>query len=140
MRLATNFAPDWDVETQYTKLLQSGRFDHYIKLVAVVQNDIKNLEKDEKYLIPKVGDMIITARDGYVRNYNLALAQSPVLSVTNITATSADFSWNEFDVKNGKFNGYYLLVNPAEFYDPFVDGARIPINKAKFITRKLEIS
>lgn len=121
MRLATNVAPEWDIETQYTKLLKATRFDHYIKLVATVQDDIIILQKNGLFNFVEANEMYISARNGYARNYQLAPAQYPVLKVSNITSTTADMIWNQFDATISRFSAYELFIGKDNLYDPFED-------------------
>ena len=131
MRLATNMAPEWDIETQYTKLLKATRFEHYIKLVTVIQDEITILQRNGHFNTVGANEIYISARNGYARNYQLAPAQYPVLTVANITSTSADFSWNQFDVTISRFSAYELFIGRGIMYDEFEDPKLIKSNIIK---------
>ena len=133
LTLATQTAPEYDVETEFTKLLKSKRFDHYIRLVTEVSNIIAQQASMGMLGGVTAGDMIISSRDGMRGNYltnnntgarNYALANAQTADITVVPAsTSAEFTWKRFDPKLGNFGGYRLLVG-ANLYDPYVD---IPI-------------
>ena len=122
LTLATQTAPEYDVETEFTKLLKSKRFDHYIRLVTEVSNIISQQASMGMLGGVTAGDMLISSRDGVKRNYELANAQTADITVVP-ASTSAEFTWKRYDPKLGNFGGYRLLVG-ANLYDPYED---IPI-------------
>jgi hypothetical protein len=121
MRLATARAPEFDVESQYTKILQSDRFDHYMKLLQFVQKDIDQLIKSGKFNTVQVADVIISGREGTAYNYNKSQPQLGSISVSNITATTADVDWTIFDTDIGNFNQYQIYYSTQQFYDEYAE-------------------
>jgi hypothetical protein len=120
-RLATSVAPEYDVETQFTKILKSSRFDHYTKLIERVQKEIERNEGN--YTFVQYADVIIDGRDGSLRNYNLSVPQLINLKTSNITQTSVDLDWNSFDSTASRFGRYEILIGKEKFYDPYEDPA-----------------
>ena len=119
LALSTQVAPEYDVETEFTKLLKSKRFDHYIRLVTEVSAIIQ--EQSALGLLSSVtsGNVVIGARDGGRRNYALAKEQEVTLTVSPASST-ANIDWSRFDTSVGSFSHYRLLVG-NNLYDPYAD-------------------
>jgi hypothetical protein len=120
-RLATAFAAEWNVETEFTKLLKSDRFTHYSKLLTYVQKEITQAVNSGKFGSIQVGELVTQGRDGTLRNYNLANAQTADLKSANITATSVELTWSDFDSRISRFAYYDLYVSRVNPYDPYSD-------------------
>ena len=119
MRLATTVAPEYDVETQYTKMLRATRFEHYIALVNSVQKDITALTESGQFNYLQYADVMLSKHDGTVRNYNLSLAQTVTLTASQITSNSVALDWTMYDVTIGRFAGYEIYVSTQSMYDAY---------------------
>ena len=117
LTLATQTAPEYDVETEFTKLLKSKRFDHYIRLVTEVSNIIAQQASMGMLGGVTAGDMLISPRDGSRRNYAFANEQEVSLTLVPAT-TSVDIDWGRFDNKIANFSAYRLLIG-HNLYDPY---------------------
>ena len=117
LTLATQVAPEYDVETEFTKLLKSKRFDHYIRLVSEVTTIIKEMTSSGMVGGVVSGNMLISSRDGSRRNYAFANEQEVSLTLVPAT-TSVDIDWGRFDNKIANFSAYRLLIG-HNLYDPY---------------------
>lgn len=118
-RLATLTAPEFSMETEFTKLLKGDRWNHYYKLLELTIKELKRLDDEGILSTISVGDVVITGRNGYYRNYRLANAFTGSLTITNITDSSAELTWTKFDASD--FAGYDILVGTSAIYDEFLD-------------------
>lgn len=120
MRLAVSTAPNYDMEAEFTKLLKSKRFDHYIDLVEAVQKDIEELRKAGQMESVRVADVTLSRKDGTYRNYALAQPQTLInVSATNITQNTADLDWTLFDLSKSGFLSYDIIASSQPVYDPY---------------------
>lgn len=115
-RLAMATAPNYDLETEFTKLVKSKRFDHYFKLVAQIQ-----LEIDKSFPSISVADVTLRSREGSARNYNLAKAISTGVTLSGITQNSVNLDWIAYDVAKGTFVLYDVLISTVPIYDEYAD-------------------
>jgi hypothetical protein len=119
LRLATSTAAEWNVETEFTKLLKSTRFDHYIKLLQFIQKDVDQLINSGQFSFVEYADVIIDGKNGTARNYNTSLAQDVKLTISNITADSVDLDWNIFNTAIARFLAYRIRYSTEELYDEY---------------------
>lgn len=126
LRLAVSVAPEYNVELEYTKILKSDRFTHYIKLVETVEKDIVSFETSTGAGMPtismgEVAPVIIDGRDGTIRNYEHSVGQT--ISPTFVkTSNHIDISWNVFDIFTcGRFAYYKVYYGTESFYDQFAE-------------------
>lgn len=117
LRLATAVAPSYDLEAQFTKLTKSVRFDHYFKLVNMVQAEIT--ANSELFTEVQHGDVVMASRDGGARNYSFDALQNAVLTVGGITSSTVDLDWTCFDTSSSNFSHYDIYIAKAEIYDPY---------------------
>lgn len=116
-RLATAQAPNYDLETEFTKIIKSKRFDHYFKLISLLKQKI-----DEYQVSVQVSDVVLNSREGSARNYALAVNQDLVqVTPSGITSTSVNLDWIPYDVNLGMFSCYDILVGRNILYDPYSD-------------------
>jgi hypothetical protein len=126
--LATAKAPDYNVESEFTKITKSDRFTHYMKLIESVQKEIDSIEKKESLGEIDVGNLVINERNGSERNYALSAEQSISLTVSNITSNSADLDWSLFDCLKEAFYSYELYLGKSIVYDPYENPSLIQGN------------
>jgi len=115
-RLAMATAPNYDLETEFTKLVKSKRFDHYFKLVAQIQ-----LEIDKALPSISVADVTLRSREGSMRNYNLAKSITTGITVSGITQNSVNLDWIAYDIAKGTFVLYDVLISKVPIYDEYSD-------------------
>jgi hypothetical protein len=130
LRLATTMAPEYNLEQEFTKILKSQRFDHYMKLLTFIQKDIDNLVESGIFSTVQYSDVVIDGRNGFSRNYSLATSQEVQLDLSAITATSVNLDWNIFDTTVARFYSYDIFYSEYPIYDPysspaFVENARL---------------
>lgn len=121
-RLATSTAADLDLETEFTKIIKTKRFDHYFKLISLAQVDI------DKYQQPiQVADVTLRSRDFTNRNHELAYTQVNIgITPSAITTTSVNLDWFPFDITLGSFGYYNILVSTAQIYDSYANPVLTP--------------
>ena len=114
-RLATSQAANVDLETEFTKVIKTKRFDHYFKLISLTQTEI------DKYQQPiQVTDVTIRGRDFSNRNHELAKLQTVIgITPSGVTSTTVNLDWLPFDLSIGSFGYYQLLISTAHIYDPY---------------------
>lgn len=117
LRLATNTAPEFDMEERYTKILRGQRFDHYIKLWDAVNKEIQYIDKNERELTQ--GELVLRNRDGSLRNYNLSSEFPFTAKVEATTSTTVDLSWDMFDATKQGFDAYKVFVGNVPIYDEY---------------------
>ena len=115
-RLAMATAPNYDLETEFTKLVKSKRFDHYFKLVAQIQ-----LEIDKTSVYISVGDITLRSREGSSRNYSLAREISTGITCSGMTQNTVNLDWIAYDVSKGTFVLYDILISKEPIYDEYAD-------------------
>lgn len=125
MRLAVSVAPEFNMEAEFTKLLKSDRFDHYMGLVRQVTGDIEKAEENVSYIT--AGQAVIDTRNGTLRNYNLSSVQEIVPEFV-LASDHIDISWNAF-ADRGDFSHYAIYCGTETFYDDFEE---FPIDNNKF--------
>ena len=125
MRLAVSVAPEFNMEAEFTKLLKSDRFDHYMGLVKQAVIDIAKAEENVSYVT--AGQAVIDTRNGTLRNYNLSGVQAIVPEFV-LASNHIDISWNAF-TDRGEFSHYALYCGTENFYDEFEE---FPIDSNKF--------
>lgn len=125
LRLAVSVAPEFNVEAEFTKLLKSDRFNHYMGLIAQVDRDTAT--SDVAMHIVKLGQALIDVRNGTKRNYELSTAQS-ISAEFVVAADHLDVSFNAFDTSKGVFGAYEILIGTESFYDEFEDS---PVDYSK---------
>ena len=133
MRLAISVAPEYNVEAEFTKLLKSDRYTHYMGLIAQVDKDITASEESLSTI--EAGQSLIDSRNGTKRNYELSLGQTivPVF----VTATDhVDIAFNIFDTSKGSFNYYKIVIGTDSFYDEFED---TPIDYSKVLKEVITV-
>ena len=113
-RLATATAPNYDLETEFTKLVKSKRFDHYFKLIGAIQIDI-----DKTPSSIKVADVTMRSREGSIRNYILSKPINTGVSSSSITNSSVNLDWIAFDATKGAFLSYDVLISSLPLYDEY---------------------
>lgn len=116
-RLATLTAPEYNMETEFSKLLKGNRWEHYYKLLEVTLKEIKRLEDEGIVTSIDVGDLVITGRNGSQRNYRLATSYAGNLSISNVTPTTVDISWLKF--LGSEFAGYDIMIGTSPIYDEY---------------------
>jgi hypothetical protein len=116
-RLATSVAADLDLETEFTKIIKTKRFDHYFKLITLAQTEIDKLQQPVK-----IREVTVRSRDYTMRNHQLAQQQVNIgVTVSGITSSTANLDWLPFDLSLGTFGYYKLLVSTSPIYDPYND-------------------
>ena len=128
-RLATNVAPEFDIEERYTKILRGQRFDHYMKLWDATRIDLKAHTDDVGTILGEsgTGNLVLRKYDGIsTRNYTLAREQGIVLAQDAITNSQVDLSWTPFDYGKGTFAGRHISIGTAPIYDPYASQSLYP--------------
>ena len=117
-RLATAVAPNYDLEAQFTKLTKSVRFDHYFKLIQLVQLEIDTSTSCMSSKI-QIGEIKIAGRNGSERNYELDTSQAGSITLSNITASTVEMNWDVFDNSDSRFSSYEIHISKSPMYDPY---------------------
>lgn len=158
-RLATLSAPLYNLEGDGNSLSRSDRFDHYYKLIGIVEEEythyMDELERNvdvsnsdnygNKY---SNGEVLLDSRYFSNRNYKHSKAPKITLKVDNIYSDYIEVSW---DLKAiNRFSRYELLFNETkniidEYEDKISDGTKvlfstIDIHKTKFRIKDLKPS
>lgn len=115
-RLATATAPNFDLETEFTKLVKSKRFDHYFKLIGLIQIEIDKYPSTITF-----AEVTMRSREGTARNYALAKAISTGVTISGITSNSVNLDWVAFDTAKGTLSYYDVLISTIPIYDPYAD-------------------
>lgn len=115
-RFATAIAPSYDLETEFTKLVKSKRFDHYFKLLSAI---ISEIDKSPSSI--KVADVTLRSREGSARNYVLSQSIETGATLSNITQTSVCIDWIGFNSSKGTLVYYDILLGTEEMYDEYSD-------------------
>ena len=136
LRLATAVAPSYDLEAQFTKLTKSVRFDHYFKLVNMVQAEIT--ANSELYTEVQHADVVMESRDGGARNYYLDNLQTGTLTISNITSSTVDLDWTCFDTSSSNFSHYDVYLSTSVMYDPYEE-VELKLNVAEKSYRLVDI-
>jgi hypothetical protein len=116
-RLGTLVAPDYNVETQFTKLLKGDRWEHYYNLLQFVLQDIQRMESSGGINTIAIAETIIQRRNGTMRNYRLSVPFTGSVTVSGVTSTEALVDWTKF--LGSEFSYYLILVGEDEIYDPY---------------------
>ena len=119
-RLAIDTAPYYRLEAEGAVLEKNMRFDHYYKLVRLVDKEYENLLA----AIGGVGNVEVievTTKQKHNTVYNYEHSIKPTISLTlsEITATSVNLDWTKFAVKNGRFYAYKLYIKTSAIVDPY---------------------
>lgn len=126
-RLATLTAPEFNMETEFSKLLQGDRWQHYYKLLELTIKEISRIEEESSFNTITTGEVIISGRNGSYRNYRLAEDFDGSLEISSITSNSANLTWDKF--YNSEFAGYKIYLSKSPIYDEFdeleIDSATI---------------
>lgn len=125
-RLASLTAPEYNMETEFSKLLKGDRWEHYYKLIEITLKEIKRLDDGGALSTITTGDAVIAGRNGTYRNYRLATPLSGTVSLSNITKNSVEISWEALIGQD--FSGYQLLIGTSQIYDEFADPYVIDAN------------
>ena len=115
MRLATASAPEFDVSAEQVSFKKGDRFFHYTSLAEKAQADIEKAEQSDI----ECADITISTRNGTIRNYNLSKGQKVNLQVGTVSSTSAELSWNMFNLGYGEFCKYALMYSTKSIYDEY---------------------
>lgn len=129
-RLATLTAPEYNMETEFSKLLKGDRWEHYYKLLEITIKELKRLDDDGILSTITTGEVIISGRNSSFRNYRLAQEFEGSLTLSNITSNSVEMTWDEFN--RSDFSGYEILIGTESFYDEYAD-VTIDMSKVKTI-------
>lgn len=119
--LAVSKAPEFNIESEFTKVSKSDRFKHYMELIKEIQREIELWESGGIRDTIKSAEVVISGRDGTVRNYNLSHSQVATLIVSGVTSKSAELTWTPFDLSRGRFSSYDILIGTKILYDDFAD-------------------
>lgn len=125
-RLASLTAPEYSMETEFSKLLKGDRWNHYYKLIELTVKELKRLDDEGILSTITTGDVVITGRNGTYRNYRLATPFAGTVSLSNITTSSVELSWEA--LLGSDFSGYSILMGTSQIYDEFVHSYIIPEN------------
>lgn len=115
LRLAVSTAPEFDVSAEQVSFKKGDRFFHYTELAKQV---LEQLDKEENSAI-EVLDVRVSARNGSIRNYNLAVDQKIGLKTNTITDHSIELEWKMFNLTFGEFYSYTLMYSNAPIYDEY---------------------
>ena len=118
-RLATLTAPEFNMETEFSKLLQGDRWQHYYKLLELTVKEIARIEEESSFNTIIPGEVIISGRDGTQRNYRLAENFAGEVNLSGITQTSVNVDWTKFVDRD--FAGYKLFISTTAMYDPYAE-------------------
>lgn len=133
-RLATSTAPYYPLEAEGAKLRKDVRFDHYVKLIQLTQEEFDR--QLALFNSPGVVDSYsasITSPNYYQRNYNLSDLPEISLFIRDITPTSISFEWTKFSAKKGAFGCYKVYIDTSPVIDEYAENDIIP-STAKFVT------
>ena len=152
-RLATATAPLYPLEAEGASLRKDVRFDHYIKLIKLVE-DSYNASYAGFFGTGETGnlqafDVTIEGRYNTLRNYNMANRPVIALTLSTITATTVNLDWTKFSVKRGFFYCYKVFIDTEPLFDEYVEEPFLQsglsakfmsfdINKMKFRVTDLE--
>ena len=119
--LATSTAPLFDLGADNNNYLKrSQRFDHYLKLIAQVEDEYQNYLENggEGGNVITTHNVILPTRYNTRYNYENGIIPTPIITVDQIGEDYADISW---EVHLSKFFRYkvYLSESPIVMLDGF---------------------
>lgn len=121
-RLASSSAPFYPLQAEGAGLRKDYRFEHYMSLIRIVNNEYK--DKYDKFIrdIPvEQGELFVPSRHFTGRTYSLMETPVVELEVVAVRSDSADLKWKQFDVLGGMFWKYEIYVSESPIYDEFED-------------------
>ena len=116
-RLATLTAPEFNMETEFSKLLKGDRWQHYYKLLELTLKEISRVEDESDFNTIVPGEVVISGRDGSYRNYRLAEEFSGNVVISGVTYSSVNLTWDKFFSR--EFGGYKIYISKQPLYDEF---------------------
>lgn len=98
-RLATKSAPYYKVSTPELELDKGDRFDHYYKLIKLVDNEITVFNNSGGSFSIEAHEVLLGSRYYTQRNYDLSKAPYIKMAVDNLYTDSVEVSWKYENTK-----------------------------------------
>lgn len=115
LRLATASAPEFDVSAEQVSFKKGDRFFHYTSLAEKISTELKTLEIGDVEVV----QVVIGARNGTIRNYNLSKPQNLNFKVNSVNPYSVELSWKMYNTSLGQFKKYTLMYSEKPIYDEY---------------------
>lgn len=137
--LASMDAPLIDlVADNNNQLKRSQRFEHYMKLIATIDEEYNQYNEDggagTRNTLTSY-DVLISDRYATRRNYEKGLVPTLSLRVMDVTETTIELLWN---VKVSKFSKYEVFISEEPIYDEYaLKGAMS--SKAKLVAKIVDV-
>lgn len=133
--LASVDAPIFDLTADNNnQIKRSQRFDHYMKLIAVVDEEYNKYNEDggagARNTLTSY-DVLISDRYATKRNYERGLVPTLSLYTDNITDTTIELAWS---VKMRRFQKYEVYISDEPIYDEYLLGQKVS-PKAKLVAK-----
>lgn len=117
--LAVKEAPLYDIGADNNNYLRrSQRFEHYMKLIAQVDEEYKDyLENGGAGANTLTSfDVLLSDRYATKRNYEKGVIPAPILYVVGVNETSVEIQWK---VKMSRFQSYKVYISDEPIVDAF---------------------
>lgn len=98
-RLATKSAPYYKVKTPELEINKGDRFDHYFKLIELVEGEINVFNNSGGSFSVESQEVLLGSKYYSQRNYDLSKAPFVSLSIDNIYKDTIEVSWKYENVK-----------------------------------------
>lgn len=112
-RLATKSAPYYKVSTPELELNKGDRFDHYYKMIRLVDNEIETFNSSGGSFSIESHEVLLSSRYFSQRNYDLTKPPYVKMDVDNIYKDMVEVSWKYENTKFfSNYKAYFMEVLP----------------------------
>lgn len=119
LRLATKSAPLYKIVNPDIRLDKGDRFDHYIQLVRLVDNDIYNFNSCGGSFEIEAKEVLLSDRYFSRRNYDLSKAPYIKVSLDKAYIDKIEISWKTENIKRFEKVMIYILEGNAKMFDEY---------------------
>lgn len=117
--LASMDAPLYDLNADNSQIKRSQRFEHYMKLIATVDEEYNQYNEDggagTRNTLTSY-DVLISDRYATRRNYEKGFVPTLSLCVAGVSDTTIELSWS---VQLSRFDKYEVYISEEQIYDEY---------------------